>query len=96
MAEDEHAVLVLDRAGWHTARKLVAPSNTTLVRLPPYSPRLDPVERVWLFLREKHPSHRLLDTHDAIVGALCRAWNALTKERLHSLTSYPYLEQIRI
>ena len=54
------------------------------------------MERVWLFLREKHPSHRLLDDYDAIVGALCRAWNALTKERLHSLTSYPYLEQIRI
>ena len=54
------------------------------------------MERVWLFLREKHLSHRLLDDYDAIVGALCRAWNALTKERLHSLTSYPYLEQIRI
>ena len=54
------------------------------------------MERVWLFLREKHPSHRMLDTYEAIVGALCRAWNALTKERLHSLTSYPYFEQIRI
>ena len=73
----------------------MVPSNITLVRLPPYSPQLNPVERVWLFLREKHLSHRLLDTYDAIVGALCRAWNALTKQRLHSLTSYPYLEQIR-
>jgi hypothetical protein len=54
------------------------------------------VERVWLFLRERHLSHRLLDTYDAVVGALCRAWHALTTERLHSLTSYPYLEQIRI
>src|SRR3712207_17107 len=96
LAEDEHATLVLDRAGWHRARKLVVPSNITLVWLPPYSPQLNPVERVWLFLREKPLSHRRLDTHDAIVGALCRAWNALTKERLHSLTSYPYLEQIRI
>jgi transposase len=96
LAEDEHAVLVRDRAGWHRARKLVVPSNITLVLLPPYSPQLNPVERVWLFLREKHLSHRLLDTYDAIVGALCRAWNALTKQRLHSLTRYPYLEQIRI
>ena len=79
LAEDEHAVMVLDRAGWHRAKKLVVPSNITLVWLPPYSPQLNPVERVWLFLREKHLSHRLLDTYDAIVGALCRAWNALTK-----------------
>jgi transposase len=96
LAEDEHAVMVLDRAGWHRARKLVVPSNITLVWLPPYSPQLNPVERVWLFLRERHLSQRLLNSYDAIVEALCRAWNALTKERLQSLTGYPYLEQIRI
>ena len=96
LAEDEHAVLVLDRAGWHTAKRLVIPSNVTLVWLPPYSPEINPVERVWLFLRERHLSHRPLDPADAIVDALCRAWNALTAERLRSLTSYPYLEQVKI
>jgi hypothetical protein len=65
-------VPVLDRAGWHTAKKLVIPSNVTLVWLPPYSPQLNPVERLWLFLRERHLSHRLLDTYDAVVDALCR------------------------
>jgi hypothetical protein len=96
LMEDEHAVMVLDRAGWHRARKLAVPSNVTLVWLPPYAPELNPVERVWLYLRERHLSHRLLDTYDAVVAALCRAWNALTEERLHSLTSYPYLDQIKI
>jgi transposase len=95
-AGDEHAVPVLDRAGWHRAKGLLVPSNVTLVWLPPYSPQLNPVERVWLYLRERHLSHRLLDTYDAVVAALCRAWNALTKDRLHSLTSYPYLDQVRI
>jgi hypothetical protein len=37
-----------------------------------------------------------VDTADAIVDALCRAWNVLTAERLRSLTSYPYLEQVKI
>ena len=41
-------------------------------------------------------SHRLLDTYTAIVDALCQAWNTLTAERLHSLTSYPYLEQVKV
>jgi len=96
LAKDEHAVMVLDRAGWHTAKKLVIPGNLTLVWLPPYSPEINPVERVWLYLREKHWSHRLLDTSGAIVDALCQAWNALTAERLQTLTSYPYLEQVKI
>jgi transposase len=96
LADDEHAVVVLDGAGWHTSGDLRVPGNVTLVPLPPYSPELNPVERVWLHLRERHLGHRLLDDYDAIVQALCRAWNALTRERLQSLTSYPYLEQVRI
>ena len=72
------------------------PDNVTLVPLPPYAPELNPVERVWLYLRERRLSHRLLDGYDAIVEALCRAWTALTSERLQSLTNYPYLQQVRI
>jgi transposase len=96
LAADEHAALLVDRAGWHVAKDLRVPDNVTLVLLPPYSPELNPVERVWLYLREHHLSHRLLDDYDAIVAALCRAWNALTADRLHSLTNYPYLEQVNV
>ncbi|WP_109156589.1 MULTISPECIES: IS630 family transposase [unclassified Azospirillum] len=90
---DVQAVLVLDQAGWHGSRALVVPGNITLVPLPPYSPELNPVERVWLYLRERFLSHRLLDDYDAVVQACCDAWNALTAtpERLRSLTSYPWL-----
>ena len=91
---DEHAVMLLDQAGWHGARALVVPGNVTLVPLPPYSPQLNPVERVWLYLRERHLSHRLLNGYDAIVDACCAAWNQLTPERLRSLTSYPYLQRV--
>lgn len=93
---DEHAVAVLDKAGWHVAGALEVPGNVTLAPLPAYSPQLNPVERVRLHLRERHLSHRLLDGCDEIVGALCRAWNTLTAERLRTLTSYPYLEEVRI
>jgi hypothetical protein len=41
LAEGAHAVLVLDQAGWHGSRRLVVPSNVTLVPLPPYAPELN-------------------------------------------------------
>jgi hypothetical protein len=63
IADDEHVVMVLDQAGWHDSRALSVPANVTLVALPPYSPELNPVERVWLYLKERFLSHRL---HDAI------------------------------
>ena len=47
-----HILLVLDRAGWHTATKLKVPKGIHLVPLPPYSPELQPAERLWPLLRE--------------------------------------------
>ena len=88
-----HAVLILDRAGWHGSRRLTVPGDITLLPLPAYSPELDPVERVWLHLRERFLSHRGLDGYKAVLDAACDAWNALAAEtgRLASLTAYPYL-----
>ena len=72
------------------------PDNITLVPLPAYSPDLNPVERIWLYLRERYLSHRLWDDYEAVVDACCRAWNALTAEpgRIQSLCDYPYLRQV--
>ena len=94
LAPDEHAAMVVDGAGWHIARDLRIPGNVTLVLMPPCAPESNPVERVWLFLRERHLSHRLLARYNAIVDALCTASNALTPERPLPLTSCPYLNQV--
>lgn len=83
----------LGQAGWHGARRLEVPPNITLLHLPPYGLELDPVERVWLHLRERFLSHRMLEDHQAILDATCPAWNTLAAEtgRLKSLTDYLYL-----
>jgi hypothetical protein len=89
-----HAALVLDGAGWHVSPDLKVPTNLTLIRLPPYSPELNPVERVWEHLRDRWLSHRLLaGGYEAVRDAACVAWNALLAEpgRLRSLTSFPWL-----
>jgi hypothetical protein len=89
-----HAVLILDRAGWHISASLQVPWNLTLVHLPSHSPELNPVETVWLYLRERWLSHRVLaEGYEAVVDAACAAWNALLAEpgRLRSLTSFPWL-----
>jgi DDE superfamily endonuclease len=88
------AALVLDGAGWHVSEGLTVPANLTLIQLPPYSPELNPVERVWEYLRDRWLSHRVLaGGYEAVVDAACAAWNALLAEpgRLRSLTSFPWL-----
>jgi transposase len=46
VARGAHAVLLLDRAGWHTTGNLVWPKNVTPILLPSRSPELNPVEQV--------------------------------------------------
>ena len=43
-----HAVVLMDRAGWHIARELAIPANLTPLFLPAYSPELNAIERVWM------------------------------------------------
>lgn len=97
LAKDEHAVMVLDRAGWHGSGGLVVPTNITFVLLPPYSPELNPVERLWLHLKARFLSHRLHADYEAVVDAASTAWNRLKAEtgRIASLCSYPWIPPVK-
>ena len=75
-----HAVLILDRAGWHMTQKLVVPKNITLLFLPPRSPELNPVENVWQFMRDNWLSNRVFADYDDIVAHCCEAWNKLVDQ----------------
>jgi hypothetical protein len=45
-------VVLVDRAGWHVARRLVVPPNVVLHDRPPCTPELQPVEPLWPLVRE--------------------------------------------
>ena len=88
-----HAVVLLDGAGWHqTGGKLKVPDNISLLKLPPYSPELNPTENIWQYLRQNWLSNRVFDSYEAIVNACCDAWNALTAEpdRIRSIATRPW------
>lgn len=93
---DTHVVMVLDQAGWHGAKNLVVPDCFTLLPLPSYSPELNPVERVWLYLRERFLSLRVFTDYRAIVDACCAAWNRLVAEpgRLRSLCDQSWIRKV--
>ncbi len=80
VARGTHAVLLLDRAGWHTTGNLVWPKNVTPILLPSRSPELNPVEQVWQYLRANYLSNRVFDDFDAIIDAACDAWRKLVAQ----------------
>ena len=94
-----HATLVLDGAGWHVSDDLTVPPNLTLIHPPPYSPELNPVERVGLGVPARplaeppRARRRLRGGGGRGLRRACAAWNALLAEpgRLRSLTNFPWL-----
>ena len=87
VAKGAHAVLLLDRAGWHTTGKLDVPKNITPIFLPSRAPELNPVENVWQYLRQTWLSNTVFENYDAIVDAACDAWRRLIAqpERITSI-----------
>ena len=83
-------------AGDRTAEALRAPPNLTLVGLPPYSPELNPVERLWLYLRQHFWSNRVYEDVDAVEAAAMAGWRAVcldpAKVKVKSTCRCDYLE----
>jgi transposase len=77
VAKGAHAIVLLDRAGWHTTGKLRMPANITPILLPSRAPELNPVENIWQYMRANWLSNRVFDTYDAIIDAACDAWQKL-------------------
>ncbi len=88
--------MALDQAGWHDSKKLTVPNNVSLAPLLPCSPELNPADRIWLFLRERFLSFRVLDDQEAVIDACCDPWGALAAEtgRCKSPCSYPWITKI--
>jgi hypothetical protein len=77
VAAKAHAVVLMDRAGWHKTDKLKVPNNLTIILLPPRSPELNPVENIWQFLRQNWLSNTVFEDYETILDAGCDAWNKL-------------------
>lgn len=77
VASGAHAVLLLDRAGWHTTTNLDVPENITPILLPSRAPELNPVENIWQYLRANWLSNRVFENYHEIIEAICDAWQKL-------------------
>lgn len=87
----EHAIVIMDQAGWHTSNDLEVPEEMTILLLPPYSPELNPVERVWAYLRSHHMSNRAFAGYDALLESGTEAWRRLTPKLLKSICACEYV-----
>jgi transposase len=49
----EFKILILDNGTFHHAKSLNIPNNIALIFLPPYSPELNPAEKMWRYFKDR-------------------------------------------
>lgn len=91
---DVHVIMIWDQAGFHTSKNVQLPDNVTLIPLPPYSPQLNPIEKLWQYLRKHYWSNRMYADYDALRIAAIEAWQktCLDKEKVKSICRAKYIE----
>lgn len=87
-------IMCLDGAGWHISKSLTLPENIEFLRLPPYSPELNPTEHIWDYIREqKKFNNYTFKTLDDVENQLSQTLKELNEEKdvLKSMCSFNWL-----
>lgn len=77
--QGKQVLVLLDRAGWHLSDQVQLPEGIHLVWLPPYSPELQPAERLWPLADEPLVNQTFSDL-DALEAALIQRCRALQQQ----------------
>jgi len=87
---DELIVIVLDNGAFHKAKKLQIPENIILIFLPPYSPELNPAEKIWAKFKRDF-TNMLFNDMDSLVDYICQLVRNLSCDEVISITSFDYI-----
>ena len=83
-----HILMIPDRAGWHTTGKLKVPSDITLHFLPPTSPQLNPIERIWRHIKTNHFHNVIHNTIEEVKNSISKGLCSLTAADVASICAY--------
>ena len=86
-----HVVLILDNATWHHSSTVTTPSNITLHFLPPYSPELNPSERLWLYIKSNFLCNKLYKDSEEIIETGVTAWQKITTKIIRSVCACDFI-----
>lgn len=89
IGSDRKVVLIMDQAKWHFSHN--DSHNIKTLFLPPYSPELNPIERLWLWMKDNYLSNKIFKNYQELIAAGTFAWNQVTAKVVRSIgAGYTY------
>jgi len=86
----ELKILVLDNGKFHKAKKLIIPENISIIFLPPYSPELNPAEKIWAKYKREF-TNRFYKTMDQVEEFMINAVCQTSKKEIMSICGFGYI-----
>ena len=83
--------LVMDGAGWHKSKTLSVFENIVILFQPPYSPELNPIEKLWEWLKKECQHNFFYDNIEGLMDAVCAEYNKLEPKDYKRICNCSYL-----
>ena len=92
---EEFKILILDNGAFHKTRRLEIPKNIALLFLPPYSPELNPAEKMWRWIKDRL-ANLVFKTLAELSDALVEIIRGLKSDIIKSITGWSIYTNCRI
>ncbi|NQX85052.1 MAG: transposase, partial [Flavobacteriaceae bacterium] len=88
---NEYKIVVIDNAGFHSTKNIKIPDNIYLLRIPHYTPELNPCEQVWKYIKDSY-KNSCFDSLEKIKDWLHEFVKNMDENLIKSITSnYHYI-----
>ena len=84
---EELKILIIDNAGFHSTKNISIPENIILVNIPPYSPELNPAEKIWQYLKNRFKNQLFGNMENLKNWLYKEIIENLSPERIRSITN---------
>ena len=84
-------VIVMDGAAWHKSHDLKIPDNIKIIIQPPYSPELNPVEKLWQYIKDKTIKNKFFESIRDLEASVSNFLKSLTKKAVSIICNIDYI-----
>jgi len=89
--QERKVVLVMDGAAWHKSKALKIPDQISIIIQPPYSPELNPVEKLWQYIKNNTIKNQLFHNLNELEKRLTTFLNTINSSIITKLCNVNYV-----
>ena len=89
----EYKIIMIDNAGFHSMKNYDLPENIKLIRIPPYSPELNPSEKIWAYIKQFYKNNLFDNLEDLKKWLHLFIKERLSQKNIKSITHHQFFNE---